>query len=267
MTHQVVNADCRKYLTGAFCPQGFDLIFADPPFGIDQPYQGFNDKIEHYDDFTKSWILLCWSKLNAGAALVLHGSVAVSREFLAVLRSEGLDHYIEAELVWAFNFGQCKFNNFIDTHTKAIVVRKPSSKENRKFYVENVLTPSKRLLLGDKRVETSRYKGYVPFGTVWGLDSDDGVVTEPLTAEPNWGRVQGNNKERRQGHPNQLPERYIKRIIKAYSQEGDLVFDPFGGSGTTITVAKHLNRSCITTDISTWNCESIKSRLEEGVKL
>lgn len=153
--------------------------------------------------------------------------------------------------------------NFIQTHCRATVVRKPGEK---KWNVESVLTESKRLLMGDKRVQTSRYKGYVPFGTVWGVDSIDGMVVEPITGELNWGRIQGNNKERRHGHPNQLPERYMERAINAYSSDSDLLFDGFGGSGTTITVAKALNRHCITTDISDSNCKSILERLEEGSK-
>lgn len=263
MNHQVINIDCVEYLSnGMLCPHGFDLIIADPPFNIGQDYVGFEDKLsaEDYLEFTVEWILRCWFKLKPGAALVLHGSTQVSRLISFCLVDQDMDQHIEQEIVWAYNFGQCTFDKFIETHCRAIVLRKPGS---RKWNVESVLTPSKRLLTNDKRCEKSQYKGMIPFGTVWGVKSEDVVPLEPLEAEPNWGRVQGNNKERRKGHPNQLPERYIERIILAYSNEGDTVFDPFGGSGTTITVAKKLNRSGVTTDISEWNCESINERLKE----
>jgi len=268
MNHQIIHSDCRDYLNvNPFCPQWFDLMIADPPFNIGQRYEGYNDSLVHaeYRVFTYTWVNAYWQRLKPGAAMVLHGSVEASREILKALWELKIDRFIETELVWAYNFGQCNFNNFIQTHCRAVVVRKEG--EPKKWYVENVLTESKRLLMGDPRVATSRYKGYVPFGTVWGVDSIDGMVVEPTTGELNWGRVQGNNRERRKGHPNQLPERYIERIIKAYSEERDLIFDGFGGSGTTITVAKYLNRSCVTTDVSQWNCESIQSRLNEGVKL
>ena len=61
--------------------------------------------------------------------------------------------------------------------------------------------------------------------------------------------VQG--KERLRGvdgralHPTQKPEEMLKRIITASSNEGGLVLDPFSGSGTTITIAKQLNRQWI----------------------
>lgn len=263
LTHQVINIDCVDFLSDSpFCPM-FDLCIADPPFNIDQDYAGFNDNIDRveYEQWTAVWITANWQKLKPGGTLFLHGSPKISRLINYSLYNLDLEQYVEAEIVWAYNFGQCTFDSFIPTHCRATVVRKPGP---RKWYVDNVLTESKRLLMGDKRVQTSRYKGYIPFGTVWGVDSIDGMVVEPSTGELNWGRVQGNNRERRQGHPNQLPERYIERALKAYTQPGDIVFDGFGGSGTTITVAKAMGRSCITTDISRLNCESIKSRLKTG---
>ena len=193
--------------------------------------------------------------------MVLHGSTPVARHIAYATVNLGIEQHIEQEIVWAYNFGQCNFSRFIETHCRALVVRKPGG--DRKWNVESVMTPSKRLLMGDKRVESSQYKGMIPFGTVWGVKAEDVVPLEPMEAEPNWGRVQGNNKERRKGHPNQLPERYMERVILAYSDEGDSVFDPFGGSGTTITVAKKLGRNGVTTDVSEWNCESIEQRLRE----
>lgn len=257
--HQVINRDCIDYLKN--CGKKFDLIIADPPFNIGQNYEGFQDRVSksEYRQFTSDWVSSCWKSLISGAAMVLHGSTQVSRIISSELYAMELDEHIEQEIVWAYNFGQCNFSRFIETHCRAIVLRKPGSE--RKWYVDSVMTPSKRLTMGDKRVKSSRYKGMVPFGTVWGIKSEDGVPLEPIEGEQNWGRVQGNNKERRKGHPNQLPEAYISRIIKAYSEEGDVVFDPFGGSGTTISVAKELNRRCVTTDVSEWNCKSIKGRI------
>lgn len=264
-SHQTININCIDFLNDSpFCPQ-FDLMFADPPFNIGHGYQGFDDRLSpaEYMQFTKRWIMAYWGKLKPGGAMVLHGSPKVARLITCVLFQQALEEYIETEIVWAYNFGQCQFTNFIQTHCRATVVRKPGK---RKWYVDNVLTESKRLLMGDKRVSKSKYGGYIPFGTVWGVDSIDGMVVEPSTGELNWGRVQGNNSERREGHPNQLPERYLERVIKAYSQPGDILFDGFGGSGTTIAVAKELDRSCITTDVSEWNCKSIDARLLEGTK-
>jgi DNA modification methylase len=76
--------------------------------------------------------------------------------------------------------------------------------------------------------------------------------------------VQGNNAERRQGHPNQLPEVYLQRLILAYTNPGDRILDPFGGSGTTAVVADALGRDCVTCDVSEHNVASIRDRLQKG---
>ena len=78
--------------------------------------------------------------------------------------------------------------------------------------------------------------------------------------------MQGNSGERRAGHPNQLPEVYLERRIRDYTNKGSVVLDPFGGSGTTAVVAAALGRRAITMDVSDANCESIKRRLIEGSK-
>lgn len=236
----------------------YDFIFADPPFNIGQNYNSHNDKQpkEQYIAWLHDTVLKLYTFLKPGAALVLHGSVEVSRYFIMSAVTNNYD--IETEICWSYNFGQCNFNNFIETHTRAIVIRKPGE---RKFYIDQVLQPSKRLLMGDKRVATSKYKGMVPFGTVWGLEQSDGIILEPTEGEANWGRVQGNNSERRKFSPNQLPEKYITRLLSAYTKEGDLVFDPFAGSGTTAICCAKTNRNCLTTDISSTNVLEINEIL------
>src|SRR5690606_37399342 len=76
-----------------------------------------------------------------------------------------------------------------------------------------------------------------------------------------WGRIQGNNKERRHNHHNQIPEEYLERVIRACSRPGDLVLDPFCGSGTTSTVARALGRRSITCEYSKVNAKSAWERI------
>jgi site-specific DNA-methyltransferase (adenine-specific) len=91
--------------------------------------------------------------------------------------------------------------------------------------------------------------------TVWGVPSDG----------PNWGRITGNNDERRHLHKNQLPEVYLERLILAYTDPMDSILDPFGGSGTTATVGTALNRACTTIELSENYCKSIETRIKKGV--
>ena len=80
-----------------------------------------------------------------------------------------------------------------------------------------------------------------------------------------WGRITGNNKERRALHPNQLPEAYLRRVISLCTEPGDLVVDPFCGSGTTATVALSLGRNVITGDVCEQYLNSAAERITKGV--
>ena len=80
-----------------------------------------------------------------------------------------------------------------------------------------------------------------------------------------WGRIQGNNKERRHQHHNQIPEVYLERVILACSNEGDLVLDPFLGSGGTCTVAKAWGRRSIGIEHSAVNAKSAWERIQNGM--
>jgi site-specific DNA-methyltransferase (adenine-specific) len=65
-----------------------------------------------------------------------------------------------------------------------------------------------------------------------------------------YSRVAGTFKERQGFHGCQMPEQLLGRIIRVSSNEGDVVFDPFTGSGTTLAVAKKLGRQFLGTELS-----------------
>jgi hypothetical protein len=70
--------------------------------------------------------------------------------------------------------------------------------------------------------------------------------------------------QERLGYPTQKPEALLERILKASSNEGDLVLDPFCGCGTTVQVAQRLNRRWIGIDITHLAVGLIKTRLDDS---
>jgi site-specific DNA-methyltransferase (adenine-specific) len=89
---------------------------------------------------------------------------------------------------------------------------------------------------------------------VWGVPSDG----------PYWGRVQGNSTERVKNSPNQLPEVYLERLVRAYTNEGDRILDSFMGSGTLPTVASALGRNCDAVEMSENTCRVSIERIKRG---
>jgi site-specific DNA-methyltransferase (adenine-specific)/modification methylase len=77
------------------------------------------------------------------------------------------------------------------------------------------------------------------------------------------GKERLRGKDGRALHPTQKPEEMLKRIIIASSNEGDLVLDPFLGSGTTVVVAEQLKRNWIGIEISKKYVEFAKKRIKD----
>ncbi len=100
-------------------------------------------------------------------------------------------------------------------------------------------------------------KGKVPSFKRY-LDKMEGVPLQDMWTDIK--PVQSHSRER-QGYPTQKPEGLLERIIKASSNKGDLVLDPFCGCGTAIAVAQKLNRKWIGIDVSSTACGLMAKRL------
>ena len=77
--------------------------------------------------------------------------------------------------------------------------------------------------------------------------------------------VKLNNVAKRHGHPTEKPEALLKWFLKGWTDSGDLILDPFAGSGTTLVVAEKLGRHWIGIEINPDYCEIIKRRFEKEV--
>ena len=236
--------DCRGIVPNL--DQKFQFVFADPPFNIGYKYSKYVDKRDDYDEFTEQWITCCWGACEG--VMALHGPDDLAEMYLAVARKIGMKRI--AWVNWHYRFGQCGRSNWIDARCHCLIFARDSYTWNP----EAVLVESDRVKYGDKRVGDTDRGGMRLPGTVWGVPSDGKY----------WGRVTGNSAERRPKHSNQLPEVYLERLIKAYTNAGDWILDPFCGSGTTATVAKVLERNCITMDVSGESVISAMDRIKHG---
>ncbi len=239
--------DCRDVLAAIPDKGSVDLVFADPPFNWDVPYESWKDGMprDAYERFTFDWLDACVD------CLAPHGSIWVNipddtaAEIVMHLKRRGLT--MINWCVWHFRFGQNRDSSFIMSKVHALYFAKAPA--NRRWNAEAVMEPSDRATI---------YKD----ARTMAKDENKGLrVPMDVWYGPYWGRVQGNNGERRHLHHNQLPEVYLERVILACSNEGDLVLDPFCGSGTTSTVARAWNRRSITTEHSAANAASAWERI------
>lgn len=244
MTVNVIHGDCRDIVPTI---GQIDFVFADPPFNIGHGYSGYHDRRNDFEQFTHEWIDVCWQACDG--VMALHGPDDLAELYLTAARRLGMRRI--AWINWHYRFGQCGRSNWIDARCHCLIFAKS---ETHAWNPESVLVESDRSKIGDKRIHDTERGGRRLPGTIWGVPSDG----------PFWGRVQGNNSERSDHHPNQLPEVYLERLLLAYTNVGDRVLDPFAGSGTTAVVADALGRSCVTIDVSAENCNSVRERVAQG---
>jgi len=148
-----------------------------------------------------------------------------------------------------FRFGQHRDDHFIVSKTHVLYFAKHWTR--RKWNPADILEPTDRArIYNDPRTLNSSNPGLRVALDVW--------------YGANWGRIQGNNRERCAAHQNQIPKVYMERIIRACSDEGDWVLDPFLGSGTTCVVARELRRRSVGIEYSEATAASALERIKKG---
>jgi site-specific DNA-methyltransferase (adenine-specific) len=265
--NRVIHGDCiqelKKLRAGSI-----DLVFADPPFNIGYDYDEYDDKrsCNDYLDWSKRWIGEVVRVLKPDGTFWL----AIGDEYAAELKvaaTRELGFTCRSWVVWYYTFGVHCNNKFTRSHAHLFHF----VKDPKKFTFNDmaVRVPSARqLVYGDKRANP---KGRVPDDTwlirptpqeSWILRPQD--LPEGFEGDSDtwyFSRVCGTFRERKGFHGCQMPEQLLGRIIKACSNEGEIVLDPFTGSGTTLAVARKLNRRYLGFEISEQYVKETKSRL------
>ena len=228
--------------------ESIDLIYLDPPFFSGKNYEviwGDKAEIRSFDDRFEGGIMVYveWMKdrleemyriLKPTGSIYLH----VDHHAVHYLKVEmdkifGMGNF-RNNIVWCYSGGGASKSKFATKHDDILFYSKTD-----KYLFNTQYTQYKN--------PNGKHSGGKPYREEGKL-MDDWWIDLP--------GVSSNAKERL-GYPTQKPESLLKRIIKASSNPGDIVFDPFCGCGTSIAVAQRLKRSFIGIDISPIACEVI----------
>lgn len=256
--NQLHQGDCLALFPQV--PTGsVDLAFADPPFNIGYDYDVYDDRrsAEHYLDWCKKWGAEIVRVLKPTGTFWL----AIGDEYAAELKilfQKELGLTCRNWVIWYYTFGVHCTKKFSRSHAHLFYFVKDAARHT--FNADAVRVPSARqLVYADARADA---RGRVPDDT-WILRPQD--LPDSFTPqEDTWyvPRVCGTFKERAGWHGCQMPEQLLGRIVRACSQPGEVVFDPFGGSGTTLTVAKKLGRQWLGFELSAEYAQQIEARLQ-----
>lgn len=207
-----------------------DLIFADPPYNIGKDFDGVKDKWKKEADYLTwcyGWLELCIQKLKINGSLYVMTSTQYMPYFDIFLR-ERLT--ILSRIIWSYDSSGVQAKKFFGSMFEPILFC-VKDKANYTFNTDEILvdakTGSTRKLIDYRKNPPQVYNSMKVPGNVW-----------------NFNRVRYRMDEY-EDHPTQKPVALLERIIKASSNKGNTVLDPFSGTFTTSYVAKSLERRSI----------------------
>ena len=232
--HKIFHGDAIEVLRNKIDNNSIDLIFCDPPYNIGKNFNGRKDKWkndESYLNWCYKWIDLCIDKLkNNGAFYVM-----TSTQFMPFL-----DIYIRkkmiilSRIVWAYDSSGVQAKNYFGSKYEPILFC-VKDKNEYTFNSDDILveakTGAKRKLIDYRKNPPQPYNTKKVPGNVW-----------------EFPRVRYRMSEY-ENHPTQKPVKLLEMIIKASSNKGDLILDPFSGTFTTSYTAKKLKRKSIGIEI------------------
>ena len=287
--------DCLDVMREDIPSESVDLIYLDPPFNSKRLYNAFiggaqwiafddtwrwHEAVDDFHDVARqphlagmieglrlildegpqlaylsymaNRLVECHRVLKPTGSIYLHCDPTMSHYLKAVMDGVfGAPHF-RNEIVWCYRGGGVPKMDFARRHD--ILFRYAKSKTVQ-FNIDAVRIPYSQDSMDRLKWKARAFRGERTY---------DNYAPNPKGKHPeDWWPIQPvmpSSKER-MGYPTQKPLALLNRIIKASSNEGDLVLDPFCGCGTTVHAAQNLGRRWIGVDVCVNACKVIEKRL------
>jgi site-specific DNA-methyltransferase (adenine-specific) len=230
--------------------QSVDLMFADPPYNLTK---SFNDRkfkqisIDEYSGWLDSWLAQTVRLLKPSASVYICGDWRSS----AAIQRVGEKYFIaQNRITWEREKGRGAKSNWKNCSEDIWFF---TVSEDYYFNVDAVML--KRQVIAPYTNSNGEPKDWTETENGRFRATHPSNLWTDLTV-PYWSMPENTD------HPTQKPEKLLAKIVLASSREGDLVFDPFNGSGTTTVVAKKLGRHYMGVEIDENYCCLAQKRLE-----
>ena len=244
----ILTGNCLNLLKTNQIQERFNLTFLDPPFNQNKVYASYNDDLpeDEYWAFMQQVCTQVFRLSTAGAALYFMQREKNTEQVLRCLRESG----------W-------QFHNLIIWKKKTSAV--PCSNKFGKHY-QVIAFASK----GERTSVFHRLRISPPLPPHYKKERENGIYVTDVwddNREMTSGYFAGDEALRdpngERYHKQQSPIALLLRIILSSTNVGDMVFDPFAGTGTTLVVAKQLGRKAIGIELDPENAARAQQRLEE----
>jgi DNA modification methylase len=259
MPDQIICGDSRKVLR-KLSAESVHLAITSPPYNVGLEYDGHHDSMP-YGRYL-AWLLPVWRQLFRvlvpGGRFALNVCPTSIKDFKPVhydmaRQLRDLGFIMRTEIIW--------YKQTIRRRTAWGSFKRPSNPHILPSW-EYVLVFSKDswTLAGDKRDADITGEEFIKFSDgFWDIRPETKGRQPFLKSLYRKKSEIGNRKS--EGHPAPFPEELIYRLIKYYSYRGNVVLDPFGGTGTVAKVARDTGRHFIHVDASKKYCAIARQRL------
>ncbi len=250
---KIVNQDL--FLAADFLPDLWvDLMIVDPPYNLTKNYNGkiFRATKESvYSTWTENWVNKIIKILKPDASIYVCCDWRSSNIIYSVLKKYFI---VQNRITWEREKGRGAKRNWKNCSEDIWFAT-----VSNKYYFNPDAVKLKKRVIAPYRDGNGKPKDW--------YKSEDGNyrLTYPSNlwtdiTIPFWSMPENTP------HPTQKPEKLIAKLILASSKQGDIIFDPFAGSGTTAVVAKKLNRRFCTMEIEKEYCLIAEKRIEAAKK-
>lgn len=252
--------------------ESIDLIYIDPPFFSNRHYEviwgdeaevrSFSDRweggINVYIEWMRPRVEELYRALKSTGSFYLHCDWHANAHLRVMADEIFGTNCFKNEIIWCYETGgratsffpkkhdtifwYIKSSNYVFNYDSICLERDPSTMHEKVLYDEEG-KPYQQNIKHGKKYRYYLHKGVLP--NDWWVDLQ---AINPAAKE-------------RLGYPTQKPESLLERIIRASSNEGDIILDPFCGCGTSLVVAQKLGRRWVGVDISPTAAKVMESRL------
>lgn len=229
--------------------KSFDLLFADPPYNLSKTFgKELFKKTSHneYESWLDSWLTLCVPLLKPTASIYICGDW----RSLAAIQNVGSKYFqLQNRITWEREKGRGAKRNWKNSAEDIWFF---TMSDDFTFNLDDVKMRRKVLAPYTKNGEP---KDWEKSGDGNFRDTHPSNIWTDISV-PFWSMPENTD------HPTQKPEKLLAKIILASTNPGNLILDPFAGSGTTAVTAKKLGRDFVAIESDENYCLLAQKRLE-----
>jgi len=241
--YRFIQGDCIEEINKLLPHEKFNLILTDPPYNIGWKYSEKVDdkkKNKDYNEWCLEWAELCIKRLRDDGILAIINYPENNNILYTDLVRKGYN-FVQ-QLIWEYPTNVGQSSKLYTRNFRTIIIFSKSKEYTFNPEKQEYKNPT------DKRIKERIEKGFSP--------------THYATFEINM--CKNVSKDKKNNGINQLPTELVEMLIKTYTNEDDIILDPFVGNKTVMDIANELYRHAVGIDINNYDALHENTGVKDG---